>query len=177
MAIHKTIMAFMSGMKPHDRLRSWDHCYRYFHSRTSQEIAHDLDHAALRLGFYLASWGMYRGSGFLIECDYTIHRDVIERLTTTRYDRLWQEEFGSGNNDADLLPIIQSAVAAVREGYEPYAREHGSRGARVCLVAAIGVAQEPREADSGAQLPPLRRLPARDFDGLAEALLGRGCGR
>ena len=35
--------------------------------------------AALELGFYLASWGMYRPSGFLLKRTYTIHETVVER--------------------------------------------------------------------------------------------------
>jgi hypothetical protein len=51
----------------HHRYRSWEHCYRYFHRSIPEAIAVDHDHAALQLGFYLASWGMCRGSGFLLQ--------------------------------------------------------------------------------------------------------------
>ena len=39
-----------------------------------------IDEAALQLGFYLASWGMYRGSSFLLRRTYTVHEEVVERL-------------------------------------------------------------------------------------------------
>lgn len=38
------------------------------------------DILALNLGFYLASFGMYRASSFLINYDYKIHKDVIKKL-------------------------------------------------------------------------------------------------
>ena len=38
------------------------------------------DLAALNLGFYLASWGMYRGSTFLLQNDYKIHINVVKYL-------------------------------------------------------------------------------------------------
>jgi hypothetical protein len=46
-------------------------------------ISGDRDHAALQLGFYLASWGMYGGSSFLLQYDYT----VIGALSSGRLNR------------------------------------------------------------------------------------------
>ena len=40
---------------PHHRYRSWEHCYRFFRSRSLETIAAEKDVAALHLGFYLAS--------------------------------------------------------------------------------------------------------------------------
>src|SRR4051812_29076293 len=53
------------------RFSSWDHCYKSFGNERT-----DLDTLALNLGVYLASWGMYRGSSFLLEFDYKIHVDT-----------------------------------------------------------------------------------------------------
>ncbi len=36
--------------------------------------------SCLHLSFYLASWGMYRGSSFLLWKDYLIHREVVKKL-------------------------------------------------------------------------------------------------
>ena len=59
------------------RYLSWEHCYAIFNTsslKTSSDIL------ALHLAFYLASWGMYRGSSFLLQRDYKIHIPVIEIL-------------------------------------------------------------------------------------------------
>jgi hypothetical protein len=40
----------------------------------------DDDALSLHLAFFLASWGMYRGSSFLLQKDYTIHRPVVRLL-------------------------------------------------------------------------------------------------
>ena len=40
----------------------------------------DGDHLALSSAFYLASWGMYRESSFLLQYDYQIHRAVVDYL-------------------------------------------------------------------------------------------------
>lgn len=121
----------------HHRYRSWEHCYAYFHGSTLQAIAADRDHAALQLGFYLASWGMYRGSSFLLQHTYTVHRGVIDRLVSTQFSRLWEAEFGSGDNDAKLVPTICEAIRAVREGYRPFAPVAESRQASDTLVTKV----------------------------------------
>lgn len=78
-AIHEKIEAFASDMaEEHHRYRSWELCYNYFHQNTIDAVALDRDRAALELGFYLASWGMYRGSSFLLQHAYTVHRGAID---------------------------------------------------------------------------------------------------
>ena len=48
------------------RSRSWEHCYRVFRDART-DPSPDYDYLSLHLAFYLASWGMYRGSSFLLE--------------------------------------------------------------------------------------------------------------
>ena len=43
------------------RSRSWEHCYRVFRDART-DPSPDYDYLSLHLAFYLASWGMYRGS-------------------------------------------------------------------------------------------------------------------
>lgn len=57
------------------RYKSWEHCYQYFIQEKT-----DIDTACLQMAFYLASWGMYRGSSFLLWKDYLIHKEVVEHL-------------------------------------------------------------------------------------------------
>ena len=80
---------------PHHRFRSWGHCHRYFRQRERIRARGDLDHAALQLGFYLASWGMYRGSSFLLRKDYRIHSWAVRELLKPKYDMLLHVEFDS----------------------------------------------------------------------------------
>ena len=56
-----------------NRYKSWEHCYQAFGKRTESN-----DLLALHLGFYLASWGMYRGSSGLLWKDYKIHCNAVE---------------------------------------------------------------------------------------------------
>jgi hypothetical protein len=126
MSIHENISAFLATMTEHDRNRSWEHYYRYFHSLTPSEIGQDRDHAALQLGFYLASWGMYRPSGFLFKYDYTVHLGVIDRVVYPQFDSLWSADFGARESDTTLMPIILEAIKAIREAYKPFARKSGA---------------------------------------------------
>lgn len=73
---------------PNDRLRSWEHCYKSFHDARGCKTA-DQDYLSLILAFYLASWGMYRGSSFLLQKDYKIHRPVVEEILKPQYDSLF----------------------------------------------------------------------------------------
>jgi hypothetical protein len=105
---------------PHHRYLSWEHCYRFFRSRTPEELLLGKDAAALQLGFYLASWGMYRGSSFLLQRSYTIHIAVVERLAAPELSALWDTEVGTNASDAALVPTILFAVDAVRDAYAPF---------------------------------------------------------
>ena len=66
---------------------AWEHCYSHFiKARGSKEV--DYDYLSLQLAFYLASWGMYRGSSFLLQKDYRVHIPVVKELLSEKYDAL-----------------------------------------------------------------------------------------
>ncbi len=69
------------------RYRSWEHCYGHFMNARHQPEP-DIDYLSLQLAFYLASWGMYRGSSFLLQKDYRIHIPVVKELLNPKYDPL-----------------------------------------------------------------------------------------
>jgi hypothetical protein len=70
------------------RYLSWEHCYTAF--ADCKELTDDkVDFLCLHLAFYLASWGMYRGSSFLLWKDYLVHRDAVKELYHTEYKPLW----------------------------------------------------------------------------------------
>ena len=120
--LRKKIGAFHGKLAadPHHRYRSWEHCYRFFKSRTPDALVAEKDTAALHLGFYLASWGMYRGSAFLLQRAYTVHTDVVEALASPQFATLWQIEVGSGPADRQLVTTILEAVEAVKQAYKPF---------------------------------------------------------
>ena len=70
------------------RSRSWEHCYRVFQDARTDPSA-DYDYLSLHLAFYLASWGMYRGSCFLLQKDYKVHTPIVEEILKPEYDCLF----------------------------------------------------------------------------------------
>jgi hypothetical protein len=75
------------------RYKSWEHCYGFFRKIRNKEINdEELDLAQLHLAFYLASWGMYRGSGFILQKDYTIFKEIIKEILARKYSPLWDVE-------------------------------------------------------------------------------------
>ena len=73
---------------PHGRYMSWQHCYRAFSENRNVADKHTIDYLSLHLAFYLASWGMYRGSTFLLQKDYKVHIPVVEVIQEKKYDPL-----------------------------------------------------------------------------------------
>lgn len=69
------------------RYRSWEHCYGHF-MKARHQTDPDYDYLSLHLAFYLASWGMYRGSSFLLQKDYRIHIPVVQKLLNSKYGSL-----------------------------------------------------------------------------------------
>jgi hypothetical protein len=92
----------------HHRYRSWEHCYRYFRQRRHLRADRDIDHAALQLGFYLASWGMYRGSSFLL---WTVKR--LQKAAEMTQDQLaCRAELSAAPGVGALRPTSKHAAEA-----------------------------------------------------------------
>ena len=70
------------------RSRSWEHCYRAFRDARN-DPSPDCDYLSLHLAFYLASWGMYRGSSFLLQKDYKVLVPIVEKILKPEYDCLF----------------------------------------------------------------------------------------
>lgn len=135
MSITQKIRAYHGDLAgdEHHRYRSWEHCYRFFERTPPAKIADQRDQAALQLGFYLASWGMYRGSSFLLQHAYTVHLGVIDCLAAPQFGPLWQSEFGADERDVTLLPTVIAAVRAVREAYAPFGQPTDTLVTKVLL--------------------------------------------
>lgn len=85
---------FLSSAKPfyikskehqNDRYLSFNHCYSYFNNFNNEYTDEALEVAMLHIGFYLASWGMYRGSSFLLQKNYKIFEPIIQKILDNEY--------------------------------------------------------------------------------------------
>ena len=116
MPFDQTIGTYYEECGENGRYRSWDHCYNFF-QKHHENLLDVLDCAALQLGFYLASWGMYRGSTVIRNYDYTIHRPVICVLASSDFKDLWQRDVGAHDNDIGLVATIMKLVKLVGAEY------------------------------------------------------------
>ncbi|GJM41591.1 MAG: hypothetical protein DHS20C20_18730 [Ardenticatenaceae bacterium] len=122
--IKETVLQFCQKINndPHHRYRSWEHCYQFFHkwqhpSRLSGDV---IDLLALHLAFYLASWGMYRGSSKLLWKDYKVHIPVVTELNNEQYNPLWQTD-GLIKSRQSYVDLLFELVERLRTIY----RQHG----------------------------------------------------
>jgi hypothetical protein len=75
--LETVVEAFTEKTSILDRNASFDYCFNYF--KTTENITKDIEKSCLTLGFYLASWGMYRGSSFMLQ------KSVKQLEKTVRY--------------------------------------------------------------------------------------------
>lgn len=138
MEISATVGAYYKNASyEHHRYRSWEHCYGYFRRVRAREITLDRDRAAIELGFYLASWGMYRGSGFLLQFAYTVHRPVIDLIFEPRFDELWNTDFGLNLADGQLIPIVRDLIKGISTAYLPFASANDSEPPTDTLITKV----------------------------------------
>lgn len=94
----------MLGRKPNERYSSFDYCYNYFYSFYKQDRISELSSddniqlSCLQLGFYLASWGMMRGSSFLLEKSVRTFKNLVEAISEMD-SKLWEIDVNNYNNE------------------------------------------------------------------------------
>lgn len=101
MDVKKSLNKFLEGngknkgRKPDERYASFDFCYNYFYSFYKEnklsELANEknIQMSCLQLGFYLASWGMMRGSSFLLEKSVRNCKNLIIAISNMN-PKLWE---------------------------------------------------------------------------------------
>ena len=107
------------------RSRSWEHCYRVFRDART-DPSPDYDYLSLHLAFYLASWGMYRGSSFLLQKDYKVLSPIVEEILKPEYDCL----FGVACADLRELEVqerLTNVYAYIAKHFRPIRDEVAGR--------------------------------------------------
>lgn len=113
--IDGNLRTFLADRLPEARYASFDYCYNHFQqAREAKQITRlaDQDHlmlSCLQLGFYLASWGMMRGSGDLL---YRSVRDlvpVVEKIAAEPAD-VWNLSAGNLATDADAVLALSHRI-------------------------------------------------------------------
>jgi len=85
--IKENIKSFKKDCKSLSRYASFDYCYNYFQERHKNgKMIDNIQLSCLQLGFYLASWGMYRGSTFLLQKSVKVFEPLIKYIASDECD-------------------------------------------------------------------------------------------
>jgi hypothetical protein len=103
--IEDNICRFMADQEPEARYASFDYCFNYFQSFRERGRMSDLAgpqnmlQSCLHLGFYLASWGMFRASSEVPRRSVKQFEPVIELLASMPHD-IWEIDANCYSNSA-----------------------------------------------------------------------------
>lgn len=107
---------------PSARYASFDYCFNYFRSHyeagrvDALAAPRTMQTSCLQLGFYLASWGMYRGSTTLLTRSARCFRPVIEAIVAAPA-LAWEADVADYDSEAiDELIRIGRAIGHVLPG-------------------------------------------------------------
>jgi len=97
---------------PNHRYKSWEHCYTYF-KNNRKSTNKDINVFSLNLFAYLSSWGMLRGSSFLLQKDYKFHNEIVEIILESKYDSLQDLDLAAiTKNDIDLIFELKDRISS-----------------------------------------------------------------
>lgn len=123
MDIERNLKAYLGFRSPTARYASFDYCFNYFQLHREQRQLPELlkgdalQLSCLHLGFYLASWGMLRGSADLLRRSVQILVPVVEVIANSPCE-IWEVDanaYGDGRCLA-LFDTAQRLAAALPTG-------------------------------------------------------------
>jgi hypothetical protein len=126
MNVNKSMAKLLVNRTDTGREASFDYCYNYFQSfrraETTAKLADpaNLEMSCLHLGFYLASWGMFRGSTALIGTSLPVFVPVIQAIaaepagTWTLDLKDYQE---NGDPIVKVYERLRKTLPKTRSGY------------------------------------------------------------
>jgi len=123
----------------HARFRSWEYCYDFFSKNNVKPDETTIDLLSLHLAWYLASWGMLRGSAFLLQKDYKIHLPVVKLLIAEENRNLYCLNIDDYLND-DILKQIMHLSNKIVDTYRNMTQSEkfkNGRNASDTLVSKI----------------------------------------
>lgn len=113
-SVVESFMGGAGGVGGHARVLSWDFCFAHF--ADLERVRRDRQASCMQLGYYLASWGMLRGSSYLFKSTNARHYlhalEVIERYTPDM-GGLTPAHFGEQRSQELLVSVFQELAAAL----------------------------------------------------------------
>ena len=87
-----------------ERYTSFDYCFNHF-KQPSEYILKDMEKSCLAIGFYLASWGMLRGSSFLLTKSIQHYKPLVKYIASADKN-LWDIDVDNYTTDTNIDKII-----------------------------------------------------------------------
>jgi hypothetical protein len=121
--IEANLTAYLGARTPTDRYASFDYCFNYFQEFRERDRmpalveAAALEYSSLQLGFYLASWGMLRGSTVLLKRSVKHLAPVIDVISRSPVE-VWNIDANdySSENCERIIDTARKLRAAIPEG-------------------------------------------------------------
>jgi hypothetical protein len=118
--VSSSIKKYMNGRVATGRYSSFDYCYNYFYEFYKQDKIQELSNeknlqmSCMHLGFYLASWGMFRPSSFLINKSGKHFEELIIEISKMDSDR-WEIDVINydKSNVKDLIDCKEEIIDAL----------------------------------------------------------------
>lgn len=92
MDVEANLRRYLSDVQPTARYASFDYCYNYFQEFYERDRLDELtaperiQESCLQLGFYLASWGMFRGRSFLLRRSVKYFEPLVHAIASTPHE-------------------------------------------------------------------------------------------
>ncbi|MDP2365718.1 MAG: hypothetical protein Q8M94_18365, partial [Ignavibacteria bacterium] len=113
----KAFRKFEIYRKAKHRFSSFDYCYYYFKSINNKKLlsnSSNLEKSCLHLVSYLASWGMYRGSSFLLKEKSIKYFEELIRWISQCPPMYWKIDVDNYNNEnIKILLKIYSSISKI----------------------------------------------------------------
>lgn len=97
------------GHNPTARYASFDYCFNYFQGfKNKKDIANEknIQNSCLHLAFYLASWGMLRGSSFLLQKSIKFYEPLIKYISETD-KAFWEIDVNNYKENNNIEKLLQ----------------------------------------------------------------------
>ena len=103
-----------SNNRAYHRYASFDYCYSYFynHRKNAKWLANkqNIEKSCLHLGFYLASWGMYRGSTALLQTSFKVYEPLIKNIIAKQIQKAWGIDVDNYKENMEILTNLYESI-------------------------------------------------------------------
>lgn len=118
-SIARNAERYLRSRTPEARYASFDYCFNYFQSFRDEPrrlVARDqMQTSCLQLGFYLASWGMFRGSTDLLQHSARYLQRVIQEIASAPRT-MWGMDVDQYAEGAPMIVEMAERLTGALEG-------------------------------------------------------------